>query len=444
VGTKRISQLETVSDDLVTGEAVLPIVISDPLIPNRKAKVNQLFRSISAGSSTAPGLSFNLDRDTGFYQSTVNEIGMTFGTASLYYSRSANQDGSSTLTIAGNDTASANSNVEIEPQGSGFFTVDGPSVFRDNQLFFEDDQSSGKRIFFNVGTVSTAGGTKRFDFPNLGANTSTTFVATDTNQTITNKVVIIKDNDLSITGSTDTAKIARFECDSWTAPQVRLYKLPDAGAATAQTTLIDDLTEQNLFNKNMVNPTFSTTLSTDENNPTKYIIFDQSGITQDRTVTFPDLNVTVVGTGATQTLTNKVYKGAIFEDTADASKKITFALTNLNSNTNLNFTFPEGSLLAPLNNGTDANVLVTERATQTLNAKTMENMRINNTEDVNGEIIIDASNITGARTIAFPDGDATLLSTNNIDAVGVSFGGPLSAPTFGGRLRLQTFFQSGW
>ena len=126
MGTKRISQLETVSDDLVTGEAVLPIVISDPLIPNRKAKVNQLFRSVSAGSSTAPGLAFNLDRDTGFYQSTVNEIGMTFGTASLYYSRSANQDGSSTLTIAGNDTASANSNVEIEPQGSGFFTVDGP------------------------------------------------------------------------------------------------------------------------------------------------------------------------------------------------------------------------------------------------------------------------------------------------------------------------------
>ena len=194
----------------------------------------------------------------------------------------------------------------------------------------------------------------------------------------------------------------------------------------------------------MVNPTFSTTLSTDENNPTKYIIFDQSGITQDRTVTFPDLNVTVVGTGATQTLTNKVYKGAIFEDIGDASKKITFALSNLNSNTNLNFTFPEGSLLSPLNNGTDANVLVAERATQTLNAKTMENMKINNPEDVNGVITIDASNITGARTIAFPDGDATLLSTNNIDAVGVSFGGPLSAPTFGGRLRLQTFFQSGW
>jgi hypothetical protein len=47
-------------------------------------------------------------------------------------------------------------------------------------------------------------------------------------------------------------------------------------------------------------------------------------------------------------------------------------------------------------------------------------------------------------TIKFPAGDATLLSTNNIDAVGVSFGGSLSAPVLGGQLRLQSFFQAGW
>ena len=63
----------------MTGEAVLPIVISDPLIPNRKAKVNQLFRGVSAGSQTAPGLAFDLDRDSGIYQSAVNELGITFG-----------------------------------------------------------------------------------------------------------------------------------------------------------------------------------------------------------------------------------------------------------------------------------------------------------------------------------------------------------------------------
>ena len=119
MATKRISQLETISDALVTGEAIMPIVISDPLIPNRKAKVNQLFRGLSAGSATAPGLAFDLDRDTGIYQSTVDEIGLSFGTASLYNSRRANTDGSSTLIIRAIDSASATSSIEITPQGSG-------------------------------------------------------------------------------------------------------------------------------------------------------------------------------------------------------------------------------------------------------------------------------------------------------------------------------------
>ncbi len=444
MGTKRISQLQTVGDDLVTGEAVLPIVISDPLIPNRKARVNQLFRSVSAGSQTAPGMAFNLDRDTGLYQSNVNEIGITFGTAALYNSRNQNSDGSSTLEIRAIDTASANANVEITPQGSGYFTVDGTTIFTDNTLFFEDDQNPGKRVFFNVGTVSTAGGTKRFDFPNLGANTTTTFLATDTNQTITNKTIIIKDSDLSITGSTNAAKIAKFETDAWDSPGLHTYRLPDFGAAITQSTILDDVTEQDVYNKNMVNPTFSNTPSNDENDPTRYVIFDQSELTQDRTVTFPDLNVKVVGEASTQILTNKTYEGAIFQDTVDNSKKVTLEMENIPTNNNLVFSFPGGSVTAPLNNGTDPNVLVAERATQTLAYKTLEYMAINNPDNVNGIINIDTTNITGSVHIQFPDGDATLLSTNNIDAVGVSFGGPLAAPTFGGRLRLQTFFQAGW
>ena len=125
MATKRISQLETIADDLVTGEAILPIVISDPLIPNRKSKVNQLFRGVSAGSATAPGIAFDLDRNTGVYQSAVDEIGLTFGTASLYNSRRANTDGSSTLIIRAIDTGSAVTSIEMQPQSSGYFTVAG-------------------------------------------------------------------------------------------------------------------------------------------------------------------------------------------------------------------------------------------------------------------------------------------------------------------------------
>ena len=215
MATKRISQLDTIADALVTGEAVLPIVISDPLIPNRKAKINQLFRSLSAGSATAPGMAFDLDRDTGIYQSAVNEIGLTFGSASLYNSRTANTDGSSTLVIRAIDSASANTNVQISPQGSGFFTVQGQTVLTDVQFYLQGDQNTAKRAHFNVDTISSQSGTRRFDLPDVGSSTSTTLVANDTFQTLTNKTVLITDANLSIIGSTTTSKVAKFEVDNW-------------------------------------------------------------------------------------------------------------------------------------------------------------------------------------------------------------------------------------
>ena len=448
MATKRISQLETIADDLVTGEAILPIVISDPLIPNRKSKVNQLFRGVSAGSATAPGIAFDLDRNTGVYQSSVDEIGLTFGTASLYNSRRANTDGSSTLIIRAIDTGSAITSIEMQPQSSGYFTVAGQMIQTDANFYLQGDQNTAKRAYFNVDTISTQSGTRRFDLPNVGVNTSTTIVANDTFQTLTNKTIIIKDAELQITGSTDTSKIAKFETDAWESPGSHTYKLPDFGAAQTQSTLIDDITEQNLFNKNLVNPKFSNTPSGDEeNNPTRYAIFDQSLLTQNRTVQWPDLNIRVVGEASAQTVTNKVYSGAVFSDTDPtdgAGRKIQFDLSNIENNQTYTFSFPDNEPTAPLNNGSDSNMLVAEKKTQTLVNKTMEAMKINNPGDLDGVISIDASNIDGPVSIQFPNADATLLSTNNISDVAISFGGALAAPVLGGQLRIQQHFMSGW
>ena len=59
MATKKISQLETISDANLSGEAILPVVVSDPLIPNRKAKVNQLILThfsprYTPGNETSP------------------------------------------------------------------------------------------------------------------------------------------------------------------------------------------------------------------------------------------------------------------------------------------------------------------------------------------------------------------------------------------------------
>ena len=447
MATKRISQLETIANALVTGEAILPIVISDPLIPNRKAKVNQLFRGLSAGTATEPGLAFDLDRDTGIYQSAVDEIGLSFGSAALYNSRRQNTDGSSTLIIRAIDSASATSSIEITPQGSGYMTINGDFVQTDTKFYLSGDQNPAKRAHFNVDTISTQSGTRRFDLPNIGTNTSTTIVANDTFQTLTNKTILIKDAELQITGSSDTSKVAKFETDAWESPGSHTYKLPDFGAANTQSTLLDDITEQNVFNKNMVNPTFSNTPSNDENNPTRYVIFDSSQLTQDRTVIWPDLNIKAVGEASAQTIANKVYKGAVFCDTDvddGEGRKVQFILDNIEDNQTYQFSFPNNDPTAPLNNGSDPNMLVTEKKTQTLVNKTLEQMKINNPDNLNGLVTIDVSNISDSVAIQFPNADATLLSTNNISDVAISFGGALAAPVLGGQIRLQQHFMSGW
>ena len=447
MATKRISQLETLANALVTGEAILPIVISDPLIPNRKAKVNQLFRGLSAGTATEPGLAFDLDRDTGIYQSAVDEIGLSFGSAALYNSRRQNTDGSSTLIIRAIDSASATSSIEITPQGSGYMTINGDFVQTDTKFYLSGDQNPAKRAHFNVDTISTQSGTRRFDLPNIGTNTSTTIVANDTFQTLTNKTILIKDAELQITGSSDTSKVAKFETDAWESPGSHTYKLPDFGAANTQSTLLDDITEQNVFNKNMVNPTFSNTPSNDENNPTRYVIFDSSQLTQDRTVIWPDLNIKAVGEASAQTISNKVYKGAVFCDTDvddGEGRKIQFILDNIEDNQTYQFSFPDNDPTAPLNNGSDPNMIVTEKKTQTLVNKTLEQMKINNPDNLNGLVTIDVSNISDSVAIQFPNADATLLSTNNISDVAISFGGALAAPVLGGQIRLQQHFMSGW
>ena len=97
MGTKKISQLEEVTDANLSGEAILPVVISDPLIPNRKARISQLFKGISGGTKASPGLAFDLDRNTGFYQDQYDELGMSFGSGGFYFSRILNADNTLSL-----------------------------------------------------------------------------------------------------------------------------------------------------------------------------------------------------------------------------------------------------------------------------------------------------------------------------------------------------------
>jgi hypothetical protein len=441
VGTKRISQLDTLADAVLTGEAILPVVISDPLIPNRKAKVNQLFKGVSAGSQAEPGLCFDLDRDTGLYQNDYDEIGLAFGTSSMYYRKQNNADGSATIRLIAGDTVSNNVNIDMRPQGSGRFLVNGPAEFQDVNLLIADDQNPDKKAKFEVSGISTGAGIRSFALPSTGQFTSTTLLGNDTAQTISNKTIIIKDGDLRITGSSDTSKIALFECDAWESPGTHIYRLPDYGTTVAQSTLIDDITEQNISNKNLINPTISNIESGDPDNPTPTVTFLSGDVTANRVITFPDQSLEVAGTEATQTFRNKDYADPRFADGTDVTKRIQFDLSDISGATILRYSFPYQNLNTVIS---ENNVLVSERAQQILENKSIIGLTlIDETNDQN-QVNLLLDNIEGVRSIRFPNADATLLSTENVGTLGVSFGGPISAPDLGGRLRLQQHFTAGW
>lgn len=434
-GTKKISQLENLADSLLTGEAILPVVIADPLIPNRKSKVSQLFRGVSAGTKAAPGLAFDLDRDTGLYQNAYNELGISFGTAGYYFSKiSDTTPNTVTAKLQAVDTTANNVNILLQPKGSGTVGVQSGSTFRlqDTQFEIADDVSSAKRARFEVSNIGS--GLRIFALPLVDVGNSTTLVGTDTSQTITNKTIRVTESNFYIT---DGTKEAKFGID-WilTTSGTKTYFFPDPGAGIIQSNIVDDISTQTLSNKTLVQPSFALNASTSNK-----ALFDATLLTAPRTVTFPDLSITLVGTDSSQVITSKVYKEPIFADTADVSKKVTFELSNILTGTNTSFTFPISTSL----NTTGTSTLVTELADQTLKNKNYDRPVFIDARSTTREIVFDLTNISETRTISFPDGDATLLSTNNAGSLSnIDFGGQITAQSLGGRLRLQSYFQAGW
>ncbi len=439
MATKKISQLETISDSNLSGEAILPVVVSDPLIPNRKAKVNQLFKGVSQGTKAAPGVAFDLDRDTGIYQNAYDQIGVAFGDGGLYCSRIDNGGGSTSLFVTAVDDIASNTDVVLAPKGTGSVKVTGQFLMQDGSFILEDAQ--GPKVRFEIGNVGTGTSTRIMTMPAITAGNGTTLVGTDTQQTLTNKTLLIDEDNFVITDNTEEAI---FQIN-WavTSGARRSYFLPDGGVTTTtseptatSSTLLDTKAEQTTLNKTLVTPKFAATADS-----TAVAQWNTTALTAVRTLTVPDISLTLVGTESTQTLSNKTIQGLSLADTTDVSKRITWNLANQLTLTNSTYEFPE---VATLNNGTDNNVVVTELATQDLKNKSIYTPAIKNQGNLTGSVTINTDNITAARTVRFPDADATLLSTENVTLDDVNFGAGIGAANLSGRTRQQQFFYAGF
>ena len=441
MGTRKISQLDTISDSNLSGEAILPVVVSDPLIPNRKAKINQLFKGLAQGTKTAPGLSFDLDRDSGLYQNAYDQLGLAFGDGGFYCTRIDNGNSSTSLYITAVDDSANNTDIVLAPKGTGAIKVTGNFIISDQTFILEDAQ--GPKARFEVSNVGTGTNTRIFTLPAITSGNGTTVVGSDTQQTLTNKTILIDEDNFVLVDGTEEAIFQINWTDTISAR--RSYFLPDAGTVTTTaeptataSTLIDTKSEQTLLTKTLVDLKLAANAET----ATNYAIFNTSALTANRTITVPDLSLTLVGTTTTQTISNKSYEGLLLVDNTDATKKISFNVANANTSTNEIFRFPNTD---SLNRGADTyNILVTEKSAGELFNKTLNSPVVKTTGNTAGQVTLSAEGISGPRTIKFPDADATLLSTQNVTLDDVTFGAGIGANNLTGQTRQQQFFYSGF
>lgn len=193
-------------------------------------------------------------------------------------------------------------------------TIDNTNTItvKDANFTIQDDGDVTKQLKFQLAGFTTSS-TRILTPPDA----STTIVGTDTTQTLTNKTLdntnslTLKDTGLTIGDNGDPTKSFVFEASSITTATQRTITVPDANI-----TLVGTSNTQTLSNKTLDN---STTLTIKDSNltlqdnvdVTKQAVLQLSGITTGttRTFTLPDATTTLVGTDATQTLTNKTLTG---------------------------------------------------------------------------------------------------------------------------------------
>ena len=440
MGTKKISQLETISDSNLSGEAILPVVVSDPLIPNRKAKVNQLFKGVSQGTKDAPGLCFDLDRDSGLYQSAYDQLGMSFGDGGLYMSRIVNSSTSASLYVTAVDDTRDNSDIVFSPKGTGSVKVTGQFVIDDGSFILEDAQ--GPKARFEISNIGTGTNTRIMTLPTITSGNGTVLVGDDTQQTLRNKTILIDEDNFVVT---DGNEEAIFQINWATTNDARRrYFLPDAGAVTTtveptatDSTLLDTKTEQTVLSKTLVN----LKLAANAEVATNWAQFNTSLLDANRIITVPNQRFTLVGVDSSQILKNKNIETLVLQDPIDVTKKITFSVANQNTGTNRTFEPPSSGILNTSGNST----FVTASAIQTLTDKTLQQPKLKENElSSSYTVTFRTDNVTADRVIRFPDADATLLSTENVTVDDVTFGAGLAAANLTGRTRLQQYFYSGF
>lgn len=194
-------------------------------------------------------------------------------------------------------------------------TLDNSNVItvQDTNLTIQDNADNTKQVKLNASGITT-GTTRTLDVP----DEDTTIVGTGATQNISNKTlnntnsITVKDVNLTIQDDSDTTKAVKFQASGITTGTTRTLQIPDADTTIVGTNASQNLSNKTIDNSNTVTLQDSNLTIQDNGDATKQLKFEASGITTGttRTLTAPDANTTIVGTDAAQTLTNKTISGA--------------------------------------------------------------------------------------------------------------------------------------
>jgi hypothetical protein len=136
--------------------------------------------------------------------------------------------------------------------------------------------------------------------------------------------VTVKDANLVIQDDGDTTKQFKFQASGITTATTRTLTVPDADTTIVGTGATQTLSSKTLDNTNAITVKDTNFTLQDDGDTTKQVQLQLSGITtgNTRTLTVPDASLTLVGTATSQTLTNKYY-----QYTKTATKTGTYAAT---------------------------------------------------------------------------------------------------------------------
>lgn len=307
---------------------------------------------------------------------------------------------------------------------AGAATVNLPAGVA-NQIFFIGDESGNaatNNITLTPNGTNTINGTSSFVISNNKQKVIIVFYQGDWKlisntiasgdvpitpssvDTLTNKSLV--DNSNYFINNADNTKKIQFQLNGLTTATTRVVSFPDADL-----TIVGTATTQTLSNKSLVdNSTF--VISNADNS--KKITFDVSAITTatTRTIAFPDSDTTILGTDSAQTVSNKslIDSSTTIINQVDLTKAAKFDTSQITTSTTRTFTLPDTSI-----------TLAGRSNAETLQNKSLESSTtfITDASDATKKLTFNVAGITTGttRTVTLPDANFTAVGTNTSQTI---------------------------